>query len=255
MGCEIKQSTSVKNLTFPMYLTGTNTLATGKTVTVQLMKNGADFVVASGAVTEGQLPSSGGASGVYSLAGNTTDSNTLGLMILKATASGCDPTIQEYNVTKMDDQDANAGGLARLDASISSRMATFSVPTNFSALAITSGGSVTVGTNSDKTGYSLSSTQTFNNTGTWTGNIVGTLSTLTTYTGNTPQTGDAFSRLGAPAGASHAADVAAVKTDTAAVKTQTDKLTYNGSNQVYADIRALWGAQTILSTDRAPGLG
>lgn len=52
--------------------------------------------------------------------------------------------------------------------------------------------SVTV---SDKTGFSLSATQTFSNTGTWTGNIVGTLSTLTTYTGNTPQTGDSYLHL------------------------------------------------------------
>lgn len=43
----------------------------------------------------------------------------------------------------------------------------------------------------------LNATQTFNNTGTWTGNIVGTVSTLTTYTGNTPQTGDSFARIGA----------------------------------------------------------
>jgi hypothetical protein len=35
---------------------------------------------------------------------------------------------------------------------------------------------------SDKTGFSLAGTQTFNNTGTWTGNIVGTLSTVTTLT-------------------------------------------------------------------------
>lgn len=35
--------------------------------------------------------------------------------------------------------------------------------------------------------------------------------TLTTYTGNTVQTGDAYARLGAPAGASVSADVAAVK--------------------------------------------
>jgi hypothetical protein len=37
--------------------------------------------------------------------------------------------------------------------------------------------------------------------------------TLTTYTGNTVQTGDSFARLGAPAGASVSADVAALKTD------------------------------------------
>jgi hypothetical protein len=34
--------------------------------------------------------------------------------------------------------------------------------------------------------------------------------TVTTYTGNTPQTGDAFARLGAPAGASVSADILAV---------------------------------------------
>jgi hypothetical protein len=43
---------------------------------------------------------------------------------------------------------------------------------------------------------------------------VTTVGTLTTYTGNTPQTGDAYARLGAPAGASIAADIASVKTDT-----------------------------------------
>lgn len=48
--------------------------------------------------------------------------------------------------------------------------------------------------------------------------------TVTTYTGNTPQTGDAYARLGAPAGASVSADVAAVKVDTAAVKAKTDNL-------------------------------
>jgi hypothetical protein len=37
-------------------------------------------------------------------------------------------------------------------------------------------------------------------------------------------TGDAYARLGAPAGATHAADVAAVKVDTAAIKAKTDNL-------------------------------
>lgn len=49
-------------------------------------------------------------------------------------------------------------------------------------------GSVIVGTNNDKTGYSLSSPQTFhligNVSGTWTGNIVGSLSDITTALGN-----------------------------------------------------------------------
>ena len=40
--------------------------------------------------------------------------------------------------------------------------------------------------------------------------------TIDTYTGNTKQTGDNYARLGAPAGASVSADVAAMKVDTAA---------------------------------------
>jgi hypothetical protein len=48
-----------------------------------------------------------------------------------------------------------------------------------------------------------------------------TIPTVTTLTGHTAQTGDAFARLGAPAGASHAADIAAIKTQTAAIETDT----------------------------------
>lgn len=47
--------------------------------------------------------------------------------------------------------------------------------------------------------------------------VVGTVNltnTLTTYTGNTVQTGDSFARIGAPAGASVSADIASVKVDT-----------------------------------------
>jgi hypothetical protein len=44
----------------------------------------------------------------------------------------------------------------RLDAAVSSRMATFTLPTNFSSISITGGGAVTAGTVSDKSGYSLS---------------------------------------------------------------------------------------------------
>lgn len=51
-----------------------------------------------------------------------------------------------------------------------------------------------------------------------------------------PQTGDNFARLGAPAGASVSADVAAVKTDTAAVKVQTDKLAFTVTNQVDSNV-------------------
>lgn len=45
--------------------------------------------------------------------------------------------------------------------------------------------------------------------------------TVTTLTGHTAQTGDAFARLGAPAGASVSADLAAVKAETASILTDT----------------------------------
>jgi hypothetical protein len=48
--------------------------------------------------------------------------------------------------------------------------------------------------------------------------------------------GDAFTRLGAPAGASVSADVAAVKVDTAAVKVQTDKFVFTVANQVDSNV-------------------
>lgn len=51
-----------------------------------------------------------------------------------------------------------------------------------------------------------------------TGNVI---PTVTTLTGHTAQTGDTFARIGAPAGASVSADVAAVKVDTAAILVDT----------------------------------
>lgn len=73
---------------------------------------------------------------------------------------------------------------AQLDATVSSRMATFTLPTNFSALSITAGGAVTAGTISDKTGYSLSSSQTFNMTGSITGNLSGSVGSVTGAVGS-----------------------------------------------------------------------
>ena len=55
--------------------------------------------------------------------------------------------------------------------------------------------------------------------------------TIDTYTGNTKQTGDAFARLGAPAGVSVSADIAAVKSDSGAIlaDTGTDGVVVNAA--------------------------
>jgi hypothetical protein len=71
----------------------------------------------------------------------------------------------------------------RLDASITSRMASFTLPTNFSALTISIGGAVTAGTVSDKTGYSLGASQTFSTTGS-VGSVTGAVASVTGAVGS-----------------------------------------------------------------------
>lgn len=110
-----QQSTATYHMPIYMVLSSDHlTPATGKTVTVTLSKNGAAFGAASGAVTEVS-------SGVYKLAGNATDTNTLGSLLVLATATACDPYLVEYTIVA---HDPFAAG-------------------------------VTVTTNNDKTGYGL----------------------------------------------------------------------------------------------------
>ncbi len=79
----------------------------------------------------------------------------------------------------------------RFERGTDSALLAANVPTNFSALGIESDGDITK---------------------------------VNALDGHTAQTGDSYARLGAPAGASVSADVAAVKVDTAAVKLKTDNL-------------------------------
>jgi hypothetical protein len=72
-----------------------------------------------------------------------------------------------------------------------------------------------------------------------TGNITGNLSgSIGSYTGNTPQTGDAYARLGAPAGASTAADIAAIKSETDTILTDVN----TGGGAIYTRLGAPAGA-------------
>ena len=96
----VKQSSSSRALVFLMvdssdHITG----KTGLTPTVTISKNGAAFGSPSGAVSEI-------GSGLYKVAGNATDSNTLGSLILHATATGADPVDVEFEVVAFDPQDA-----------------------------------------------------------------------------------------------------------------------------------------------------
>jgi len=127
-------------------------------------------------------------------------------------------------------------------------------PTNFADLAITSStGRVTVGTNADKTGYSISGTkQTLDALNDITAAAVWSAATRTltsaaniTSTGGTtvPQTGDAYARLGAPAGASVSADIAAIKAETASILTDTAEIGTAGAGLTAIPWNSSWDAE------------
>src|SRR4029077_7401453 len=81
----IKQSTSVKVVPFFLVDSGDHiSPKTGLTPTVTISKNGAAFGAPAGAVTEI-------GNGWYKIAANATDSNTLGSLLVHATATGADP--------------------------------------------------------------------------------------------------------------------------------------------------------------------
>jgi hypothetical protein len=72
---------------------------TGLTPTVTISKNGAAFGAPAGAVTE----LSGG---VYQVAGNATDTNTLGILWLHATSAGADAIDTQYDIVGFDPTNA-----------------------------------------------------------------------------------------------------------------------------------------------------
>ena len=105
---QVKQSSTAYPLVFLMvqaadHITG----LTGVTPTVTIRKVGGAFGAPVGAVTEI-------ANGWYQVAGNATDSSTLGPLLLHATATGGDPVDQLYEVVAHDVQSATNLGLSAL---------------------------------------------------------------------------------------------------------------------------------------------
>ncbi len=102
--------------------------------------------------------------GGYSLIADSSDMNgkTVGLYF---TASGDVPLSFTFPTTTADPHNNTSFGLSRLDSSVSTRMATFTLPTNFAFLGLSS------------TGHVLN------------------VDTLQIYTSNTPQSGDSFPKV------------------------------------------------------------
>ncbi len=221
----LKQSSTQQALVFFMYDSGDHvTGKTGLSPTVVIRKEGGSFASPSGSVTEI-------ANGYYQVAGNATDTATLGSLILSATASGADQATMGYEVVGFDPFNANNLGLASIPSvapgaanglliagsnaatTLDSLTVTndLNITGSFSASTIGIGSGVTIGGNLQINGaFAVAGSTTWTGPVTFsggltagnivadiTGNITGTLSTLTTYTGNTPQTGDSYARIGA----------------------------------------------------------
>ena len=108
MSYEIKQSSTAYPLMFLMVDSSDHiTAKTGLSPTVTLSKAGGSFASPSGAVSEV-------GSGWYKVAGNATDSGTLGPLVLHATGTGADPVDVIYRVVAHDVQDTVRLGLTAL---------------------------------------------------------------------------------------------------------------------------------------------
>lgn len=136
----IKQSSTSRSLVFLMVDSTNHILGkTGLSPTVTISKNGASFVSPSGAISEI-------GNGLYRVAGNATDSNTLGSLILHAEASGADPCDIEFEVVAFDPQSSTSLGLSNIDGikAKTDQMVFNSGKIDATAVSV-----------SDKTGYSL----------------------------------------------------------------------------------------------------
>lgn len=111
----LKQNDTTKAIVFLMvdsadHITG----KTGLSPTVTISKNGGVFSSPSGTVSEI-------GNGWYKLVPASTDVDTLGALLIHATATGADPVDLEYQVVAFDPYSATSLGLSNLDATISSR--------------------------------------------------------------------------------------------------------------------------------------
>jgi hypothetical protein len=107
---------------------------------VLLSKAGGTFATAAGSVTECTSVGTLTGFGWYKVAGNATDTNTLGSLVLHASAANCDPVDIIYEVVAFDPQDAVRQGLAALP----------------NATATASGGLLTFGTGTGQINSTMS---------------------------------------------------------------------------------------------------
>lgn len=185
----LREDTNSQTRQIGPFVDSAGAILTGLTISntdVMLSKDGAAAVAKN----------SGGCShdvnGLYLCTFDSVDSSTAGSLQISVVETGALPVYHEFqNVTQ-----------SVYDACCASSSAAQPYPLNFANLAITGGGAITAGTVSDKSGYFLNGTQAFNNTGTWTGSLTGSVGSATSVTNpvtvgtNNDKTGYALSTAG-----------------------------------------------------------
>lgn len=130
----VKQSAARNVLVFITQAADHVTGLTGATLTITASKDGGAFASISPTVTER-------GSGWYSIALTASHTDTAGDLALHVTAASADPTDTLMQVVAFDPADATALGLSRLDADVSSRLATagYTAPDNAGIAAAAAG--------------------------------------------------------------------------------------------------------------------
>lgn len=244
MSFALKQSTAVV-VPFGPFVDKTDgvTLETGlvsaldhASTGILLSKNGGTLTIRHATVTASAYD----AHGCYKVTLDTTDTNTLGtLRMIYTDAATCLPAWMDFMVLPANVWDSLYGS-DKLDVNV----AQISEDTTAAdTLESYTDGTTPIPANVTQIGggaQSATDLKDFADDGydPATNKVQGVVlvDTLTTYTGNTPQTGDSFARLGAPAGASVSADIAAIEA-------QTDDIGAAGAGLSAVPWNAAWDAE------------
>jgi hypothetical protein len=191
--------------------------------------------------------------GLYSLALTTTHTNTLGELAIRVSGSGADPTDVKWQISARLNDDLTyptiSGRSLAVDATGLADANVVKVGPSGAGTAQTArdiGASVLLSSGTGAGQISLSSGLVTLAPVTHTG---ATIPTVATLTGHTAQTGDAFARLGAPAGASVSADVAAVNARATDIQARLPAALVSG--KIDASVSALASGLDLTATMKA----
>lgn len=205
---------------------------------IQLWKTGASTLANK---------NSGGAThisgGIYYCTLDATDTNTVGSMVVYCHVSGALSTRTECVVLPAQVYDSLIAGSDLLDCNASQLGGTSQTGRDIGTSVLLSSGT---GTGQISLSSGLVTLAGVTHTG-------AVIPTVTTLTGHTAQTGDCYARLGAPAGASMSADIAAIQADTDNIQTRLPTVLVSGTADSGSTTTLVDAARTESTTDHWRG--